>query len=80
MLEKIKKMNPIWIPFLTFWIPGQIAKIQGVDENIKTVIIWAIILVQVYFLYKGINHIKIKNQAGERNAIRKTKRDSEKTK
>jgi len=64
----IKKFNPLWIPFLTFWIPSQIAKIPMANETVKTVIIWGIIVVQVYFLYQGINYIKYNNQAGGKNA------------
>ena len=64
----IKKFNPLWIPFLTFWIPSQIAKIPMANETIKTAIIWGIIVIQVYFLYQGINYTKYKNQAGDNNA------------
>ena len=67
------KFNPIWVPFLTFWIPSVIASSNIGNENIKFVLIWAVILIQVYFLYKGINYIKINNQAGGQNARAKKK-------
>ena len=75
-----KKFNPIWIPFLTFWIPSMIAKMDIGNETVKMVLIWSIIIVQVYFLYQGINYIKIKNQAGGDNAGSKKRRDTLKTK
>lgn len=72
----IKKFNPLWIPFVTFWIPSQIAKIPMANETIKTGIIWGIIVVQVYFLYQGINYTKYKNQAGGNNAGNKKTKSS----
>ncbi len=72
----IKKFNPLWIPFLTFWIPSQIAKIPMANETIKTALIWGIIVVQVYFLYQGINYTKYKNQAGANNAGNKKAKGS----
>lgn len=53
-----KKFNPIWIPFLTFWLPAVLARQPMANENLKTILIWAVIIVQVYFLYKGINYLK----------------------
>ncbi len=77
----IKKFNPLWIPFLTFWIPSQIAKIQMANETIKTGLIWGIIVIQVYFLYQGINYIKYnRSQAGEDNAGGKKAKDTDRAK
>lgn len=53
-----KNFNPIWIPFLTFWIPALIARQPIPNESLKTALIWMVIIVQVYFLYKGINYLK----------------------
>lgn len=63
----LNKFNPLWIPFTTFWIPSQIARIPMANESIKTVIIWCIIGIQVYFLYKGINYTKYKKHTDNRN-------------
>lgn len=72
-----KKFNPIWIPFLTFWIPSVIARMNLGNENVKLVLIWSIILVQAYFLYKGINYIKInRTQAGEESAGKKKSKNT----
>ena len=71
-----KKFNPLWIPFLTFWIPSQIAKIPMSNQSVKTAIIWAIIIVQVYFLYRGINYIKYNSRAGGNNAGSKEEKDT----
>jgi hypothetical protein len=46
------------------------------NETIKTALIWGIIVVQVYFLYQGINYTKYKNQAGANNAGNKKAKGS----
>ena len=72
----MKKFNPLWVPFLTFWIPSVIASSNIGNENVKLVLIWAVILIQVYFLYHGINYLKLQRQAGGNHARTKKKKNS----
>jgi hypothetical protein len=51
------------------------------NETIKTGLIWGIIVIQVYFLYQGINYIKYnRSQAGEDNAGGKKAKDTDRAK
>jgi len=51
------KINPLWIAITTFWIPGLIAK-SSLPETPKTILIWGIVAIQIYFLYIGIERLR----------------------
>ncbi|NLW25400.1 MAG: hypothetical protein GXY91_09245 [Clostridia bacterium] len=53
------KINPLWIAFLTVWVPGTIARFK-IPETPKTILIWAVLIFQIYCLYLGIQRLKKK--------------------
>ncbi|KJS83100.1 MAG: hypothetical protein JM58_13315 [Peptococcaceae bacterium BICA1-8] len=51
------KINPLWIAIATVWVPGVIAK-SPLPETPKTIMIWIIVIIQIYLLYIGIERLR----------------------
>ena len=55
---KEMKLNPIWLAFGTVWLPSVIANYVVMPIDIKTILIYVIIGMQMYCLFVGINRMK----------------------